>query len=1412
MACLPAEQPGTSPAAATLSAMRENFPNLQFVLMVGIGGGTPKVRLGDVVVGYPDKDFPHGGVIQYDYGKAKDGFKRMGFLNTPGPKVLTALQNARSTPPRQSDFRKNLNSFSDKFKRPGDGDAIVHYGLIASGNKVIKSAALRDQLCKDANDQIFCFEMESAGLLNQISCLVVRGISDLCDKRKNNDWHLYASAAAASWAKEFLRNISPAEDNTASHLTAVTTSRFKRLFPRDQALEVHKDYESEPMEQILTRLSSYSPDIELRRIARRRTSGTCQWVDETLEAWKCDPARSAVLAIIGKVGSGKTFAMSYAVEKLRGLHHFIQPTDRPFDIFCSLSKQMIGPEVPSSILLAIETGFGQRNRKTTLADVVDNILIPLLLQANDIVISIDGIDALDQTQQEEVLQYLELIMKCKPLKLLISRQETIFLDKGIAYTQAHLNNTQDIVNFVDSKLDKLSRPGQILEDEDRRNKVRQQLIQGADGMMLWVALVLDLLQDSTTPAEVDLRLKEIPSTLEKAYTCCLMRRDRMGKLLRNAQLLQWVAIVKESITVQLWQEILALDSNGEHYPDQEPSPLYIQRCGVGLVIVDDEDHTVSMVHHSAQRYLFSDTGSRALMDQDRDEDRDETVSAVPKLPTQRQRLATLAFAGLSIAHINFHTTGTMVRHVNTTVPVASMMPRIVSKIMGFDQRKATQLKLPTTSRPSQRTKFLTYAIKNWPTYVAQVEKHDPIFPAFRELALQLDKTENVHPWTDSTPRTINSLVQSMFAHAVSHNHLPLLQLAMEQDVLPRDAYSRILVGNALMLPLHLACRMGYLEVARLMARICEIDQRCPRTNHTSLYFAAEAGHNDIFQWLHSANAWSTIDCCNAFQVAVLNGHCQIARPLLFDMWSRARKGPLTHALSIIDQQLVTVVMSWMINEPGLQWLAHNIKEPLDIMLDWRAAVRFAIDSKRRAFLQILLQQPQNSMRELAKTIRHRSNDQLIALARRRGWRFEEVDLLARHPWIFPNEDYNGRLLCDAVMNHNPSLLRILTECRAIDLNSTEYPALLQACDKSTIEVLLDAEHLDLTRTDLSGMTALSYAVTHNMPSTLKRVLDRMSDDEVQLTDNKDRSPTSSTAALDRLRNVTALIQSFNAQDDIPSLIETLDETGRNALSRAAGRGHYSTVSALLSPEQIKAYDKRHRSPLFWAIYEGNVETVEILLEHICRGPAAYAARMRMEVMDHLIARNRADMFTAVDSALVFKGFTGRHGRAYLVSPSASAIASESPETPNLKIRNNRLPNLPNTFTHKPVPRQLVTGAHTVSDISCSQCGNNLGWKYVSAEEESQKYKVGKFILETKKVCRSSTWENDETIDDVAMRPDSARRRSSVLPPSQLTDLAEDVEFDSQDEDECEDLFAGVWTPQSAARRRKSRMTGKGDCD
>ena len=43
---------------------------------------------------------------------------------------------------------------------------------------------------------------------------------------------------------------------------------------------------------------------------------------------------------------------------------------------------------------------------------------------------------------------------------------------------------------------------------------------------------------------------------------------------------------------------------------------------------------------------------------------------------------------------------------------------------------------------------------------------------------------------------------------------------------------------------------------------------------------------------------------------------------------------------------------------------------------------------------------------------------------------------------------------------------------------------------------------------------------------------------------------------------------------------------------------------------------------------------------------------------------------------------------------------------------------------------MTTGRHIVRDILCKQCNETVGWKYDKAFEPAEKYKEGKYILES----------------------------------------------------------------------------------
>ena len=82
---------------------------------------------------------------------------------------------------------------------------VVHFGLIASGDTVMKSGEDRDDIA--TRDGVIAFEMEGAGVWENFpASLVIKGVCDYADSHKNKKWQNYAAATAAAVTKGFLEN------------------------------------------------------------------------------------------------------------------------------------------------------------------------------------------------------------------------------------------------------------------------------------------------------------------------------------------------------------------------------------------------------------------------------------------------------------------------------------------------------------------------------------------------------------------------------------------------------------------------------------------------------------------------------------------------------------------------------------------------------------------------------------------------------------------------------------------------------------------------------------------------------------------------------------------------------------------------------------------------------------------------------------------------------------------------------------------------------------------------------------------------------------------------------------------------------------------------------------------------------
>ncbi|KAG8630615.1 hypothetical protein KVT40_002234 [Elsinoe batatas] len=280
IACLPSGQYGTTSASMVANHMVRTFStSLRVGLMVGIGGGIPSklndVRLGDIVVSHPDGT--SGGVIQYDLGSTlSDGSYKCAECGRDG--VIT------------------------RSARPSD-DPVVHYGVIASGNSVIKSAHVRKWL-KDTWKAL-CVEMEAAGLMNDFPCLVIRGICDYSDSHKHKSWQGYAALVAASYAKNLLQFLSTAELREGKHAADICLKLAFKQRERHRS----ETREAEAMQERFECLRAFSTPRyrDYKDVNPMRIQGTCEWLlsNPKYHSWLDDPDHK-LLWVSADPGCGKS--------------------------------------------------------------------------------------------------------------------------------------------------------------------------------------------------------------------------------------------------------------------------------------------------------------------------------------------------------------------------------------------------------------------------------------------------------------------------------------------------------------------------------------------------------------------------------------------------------------------------------------------------------------------------------------------------------------------------------------------------------------------------------------------------------------------------------------------------------------------------------------------------------------------------------------------------------------------------------------------------------------------------------------------------------------------------------------------------------------------------------------------------
>lgn len=684
IACLPGTQ-GKSAAAHVAADLERTFPNVQYRLLVGIGGGVPSakhdIRLGDVVVSMPDGQY--GGVVQYDLGKdTEDGFNLKGSL-LPPPRMLTNavslmksdhyakqhkisefisemtqgnanLSTFYQRPPAdsdilfRSDFRYILDQDTDAQidqshivqRNPRlSMDPQIHYGLIASGDRVLKSAHKRESI-RDKIGDILCFEMEACGLVTELPYMVIRGISDYADSHKNDQWQPYAAAVAAGCAKEMLLYLDvltpPTTLSLESEEDSISSGR-----PVGGIIKITEEQRRKLLESL--EFDQFNARQRTIKLAHKKT---CRWLlgreeyVNWLDVTKFDE-HHGFLWIKGKPGTGKSTIMNFAhIEAKRKMN------DKTVISFffnargADLEKSTIGRY--RSLLLQLLQKFSVLHE--VLLGCLETLGMNIEINVEQIQFTIDSlkymfreaihsldrhsivcfIDALDECSEEEVRdmisffqevnEYGENIHGSLHFQVCFSSRHYphISIDRGLSLIlEGQEGHNQDISNYVTDKLK--------IGNSKAAQDIRDLLQEKASSVFMWIVLVVDILNKEYDRGRImglRNRLRDIPSNLHELFRDILRRNSKDGDKDVLLLCIQWILFARQPLTPEQFyfamHSGIAIESLGQWDTEeitQDVIRRFILDSSKGLAETTRSKHpTVQFIHESVVDFLLKNNG------------------------------------------------------------------------------------------------------------------------------------------------------------------------------------------------------------------------------------------------------------------------------------------------------------------------------------------------------------------------------------------------------------------------------------------------------------------------------------------------------------------------------------------------------------------------------------------------------------------------------------------------------------------------------------------------------------------------------------------------------------------------------------------------------------------------------------
>ncbi|TVY25509.1 Vegetative incompatibility protein HET-E-1 [Lachnellula hyalina] len=270
-------------------------------------------------------------------------------------------------------------------------------------------------------------------------------------------------------------------------------------------------------------------DDELDQLAEKRQEGTCEWVfrNPIFQSWKNDAHSDAILWVKGIPGAGKTILSTHIIRQMKEegrfttVYHICNSYTTGKHLLGELMRGVIVQLLRADRDLApyIFENYANKGLAPSAAR-VKGLLEKLVQAIPSIRIIVDGLDEYPLSDQRTILNELLSLSKLPggQCRILFSNRESENINRRlngkptISLRDENVDLKKDIGLYVHAELDSFR--GDF--GNDLIDRIERQIVAKADGMFLWVRLIMQSLEECHSPQELVESVKTLPEGLDKA--------------------------------------------------------------------------------------------------------------------------------------------------------------------------------------------------------------------------------------------------------------------------------------------------------------------------------------------------------------------------------------------------------------------------------------------------------------------------------------------------------------------------------------------------------------------------------------------------------------------------------------------------------------------------------------------------------------------------------------------------------------------------------------------------------------------------------------------------------------------------------------------------------------------------------